>query len=268
MNTKSKSTLEKLYNKLSFKNYSEKTIKAYCGHAEKFLMSFDKDVYHISVKEAEQYLIDFKYTSISQQNQIISSVKFLYVNVVGRKLNTLNISRPRKEKKLPKVIDAEFLAEKINKIENLKHRAILSLGLSCGLRISEVINLKWEHLDRKRNILNVVNGKGKKDRCTILNDNIIKLLIDYWKEYKSIEYVFNGQKLPQYSSSSIQNIIKQHIHKKASFHLLRHSFATFALDNGTELAPLSKSMGHTNTKTTEIYYHTSAKSLKTIKQAI
>lgn len=268
MNIKSKSTLEKLENKLRFRNYSEQTIKTYTSYSEKFLLSFDKDVYHISIKQAEKYLEGFPYTSISQQNQIISSVKFLYINVVGRKLNTFSIIRPRKEKKIPKIIDAELLADKINYIQNLKHKSILALGLSCGLRISEVINLKWENLDRDRNTLTIINGKGRKDRTTILNENIIELLDKYWKEYKSKEYVFNGQFKDKYSASSIQRIVKKYIHKKASFHLLRHSFATYALDNGTELAPLSKSLGHSSTKTTEIYYHTSIRSLKTIKQAI
>ena len=268
MNKKSKSTLEKLVNKLRFQNYSEQTIKTYVGYSGKFLEYFNEDVYHISVKEAKEYLENFNYSSISQQNQIISSIKLLYKLVVGRKLKTLNITRPKKEKKLPKVIDAELLASKIRVIKNLKHRAILTLGLSCGLRISEVINLKWVHLDRKRNTLTVINGKGRKDRTAILNDNTIELLTEYWREYKTKEYVFSGQFKDKYSQTSIQNIVKKYIHRKASFHLLRHSYATFALDNGTELVPLSKSMGHNNTKTTEIYYHTSIKSLKTIRQAI
>ena len=185
-----------------------------------------------------------------------------------KEIHLSKIERPKKEKKLPRVIDAEFLATKISAISNLKHKAILTLGLSCGLRISEVVNLQWENLDRKRNTLTVINGKGRKDRTAILNNNLIKLLSDYWREHKTKEYVFSGQFKNQYSQSSIQNIVKKYIHKKASFHLLRHSYATYALDNGTELAPLSKSMGHNSTKTTEIYYHTSVKSLKTIKQAI
>ena len=269
MRTKSKSTLEKLQKKLRFQNYSEQTVKTYVSYAEMFLSHFSQDVYHIPIKDAQHFLENFTYSSISQQNQIISSVKFLYINVVGSKLNTLNIKRPRKEKKLPRVIDANLLADKIVNIKNLKHRSILTLGLSCGLRISEVINLKWENLDRERNILNIINGKGKKDRCVILNDNLIHLLSEYWLEYKSKIYVFNGQGLKsQYSTSSIQQLIKKHIGSKESFHVLRHAYATYALDNGTELAALSKSMGHNNTKTTEIYFHVTNRSLKTIKQAI
>lgn len=268
MNKKSKATLERMKIKMSFKNFSKRTIQTYLYYAEKFLNNFNNDVYHISIKEAKEYLENYNYSSISQQNQIISAVKFLYKEVVGRKLKTLNITRPKKEKKLPKIIDAELLAEKISNIENLKHRAILTLGLSCGLRISEVINLKWGHLDRKRNIINIINGKGKKDRCTILNDNLINLLENYYRKHKSKEYVFNGQFKNKYSASSIQRIVKKHIHQKASFHLLRHSYATFALDNGTEIKPLSVSLGHNSTKTTEIYHHTSLKTLQTIRQAI
>lgn len=268
MNTKSKSTLQKLKNKLRVQNYAKTTIKTYCSYAEMFLSYFNQDVYHIPIKDVQHYLENYDYSSVSQQNQIISSVKFLFKNVVGRKLGTLNIVRPRKQKKLPKIIDAEILALKIKSIPNLKHKSILALGLSCGLRISEVINLKWIDLDRNRNILNVINGKGRKDRCCILNDDMIELLTDYWKEHKSKKYVFNGQFKDQYSTTSIQKIVKKYIDKKASYHLLRHSYATYALDNGTKLAPLSASMGHSSTKTTEIYFHVSKKSLKTIKQAI
>jgi integrase len=269
MNKKSKSTLEKLEIKLRFQNYAETTIATYLSYAEMFLSHFKQDVYHISVKDARHFLENYTYTSISQQNQIISSVKFMYLNVVGSQLKTLNIKRPRKQKKLPRIIDAESLVIKIKAIENLKHRAILQLGLSCGLRISEVVNLKWDHLDRKRNILKVVNGKGRKDRSAILNDSMINLLINYWKEFKSEEYVFNGQSKPQYSTSSIQKLVKKYIDSKESFHVLRNSYATFAIDNGTELKPLSVSMGHNSTKTVERhYFHQSTRTLQTIKQAM
>jgi site-specific recombinase XerD len=268
MNKKGKSTLEKLNNVLRVRNYSERTIKIYCHYAKMFLNHFDTDVYHIPVKDAEHFLLNYNYSSVSQQNQFISAVKHLYIIVVGRKLKTLNIVRPRKEKKLPKVIDAELLAKKIKEIQNPKHKAILALGLSCGLRLSEVINLKWEHLDRKRNILNVINGKGKKDRCCVLNNDMILLLEQYYRPFKSKEYVFNGQSNLKYSASSIQKLVKKYINPKASYHYLRHAYATYALDNGTELAALSTSMGHNSTKTTEIYFHTSTRSLKTIKQAM
>lgn len=262
--------LKKFENKLRYLNYSERTIDTYSCYLYKFFIEENiKDPYQIRTSHIMLYLENKRYSSISQQNQIIGALKLFARFILNKKnIHLSKIKRPRNEKKLPKVIDAELLALKIKSVSNLKHKSILALGLSCGLRVSEVISLKWSHLDRQRNILNVINGKGRKDRCCVLNNDLIKLLERYWLEYRSKEYVFNGQLKPKYSSSSIQNIVKKHIHQKASFHVLRHSYATYALDNGTEIKPLSVSMGHNSTTTTEIYHHTSFKTLKTIKQAI
>lgn len=264
-----KPTLEKVEVKLRFQNYAETTINTYLSYTSKFLEHFNTDVYHIPIKDAQHFLEHYNYTSRSQQNQFISAVKFLYANVLGYKLKTLNIKRPRKQKKQPRIIDAELLAEKIKLIENLKHRAILTLGLSCGLRVSEVVNLRWDHLNRKRNIINIIGAKGNKDRAVVLNDNLITLLEDYYREFRSKKYVFNGQSKLQYTASSIQKLIKKYIDPKESFHCLRHAYSTYAIDNGTELKPLSVSLGHNSTKTVERYYfHQSTRTLSTIKQAI
>jgi site-specific recombinase XerD len=255
--------------KLYYLGYSENTIKTYLNYIFEFDQWSKKHHSRLNSKDIQVYLDDYKFSSRSQQNQVISSLKFAWEKVLGKKYLKIDFKRPKKQKKLPKIIDAELLAEKIKSISNLKHRAILTIGLSCGLRVSEVINLKWEHLDRKRNILNVVNGKGSKDRCCVLNDDLILLLEDYWREFKSKEYIFNGQKSLKYSQSSIQSIVKNYIHRNASFHFLRHSYSTFAIDNGTELKPLAYSLGHNSTKTVEqFYFHQSTKTLKTIKQAI
>ncbi len=257
MNIKSKSTLKKLENILRFRNYSEQTIKTYVSYCEKFLMSFDKDVYHISVKEAKNYLENYAYTSISQQNQIISSIKFLYTNVVGSKLNTLKITRPRKEKKLPKVIDSEYLKETILSIDNLKHRAILSLGYSCALRVSEVINLKIEHIDSKRMIIHIVDAKGRKDRIVRLSPILLQTLREYVKKYRPNTFLFNGQFSLQYSASSCNKLVKNYLGESYHFHLLRHSGLTNMHENNVDIATLSKIAGHNSIKTTMIYTHVS-----------
>lgn len=262
-------SVEKFSKILTNKGYSERTIQTYVHYLEKALIEIGKNPYHVTLKDIENYLLNFNYTSTSQQNQIIGSLKLFAKYILGKKdVHLSKIERPRKEKKLPRIIDAEILAEKINSIDNLKHKSILALGLSCGLRISEVINLEWGHLDREEGILNVISGKGKKDRIVHLNDNMIQLLTEYWKEFKSEEYVFNGQFKSQYSASSIQNIVKKYIHPKASFHLLRHSFGTFAIDSGVPLPVLQDAMGHESGKTTSIYIHISKKSVKQMKQAI
>ena len=254
--------------KLYYLKYSKNTIKTYLGFINEFENSIGKHYSRLNSNDIQKYLGEYKFTSVSQQNQVISTLKFAWEKGLGKKYLKIDFTRPRKEKKIPKVINPELLASKIKSIGNLKHRAILSLGLSCGLRISEVINLKWVHLDRGRNILTVYNGKGRKDRITKLNKDMINLLTDYWKEFKSEEYVFNGQNKPRYSQSSIQKLVKKYIHPKASFHLLRHCYGTYAIDEGTPIKAVSVSMGHTSVKTTEIYYHVSSNHLNQIKTAI
>lgn len=268
MNIKSKSTLEKFENKLRFRNYSDQTVKTYINYAEKFLSSFSKDIYHIPLKDAEQYLMKYKYSSISQQSQIISAVKSLYINVVGRNLGSFKITRPRKEKKLPKVIDRDFLIDRISNIKNIKHKAILSLGYSVGLRVSEVVNLKISDIDSNRMIITINAAKGKKDRIVPLSPNILNLLRDYFKDYKPVEYLFNGQTNIQYTATSCNKIVKKYLGAEYHFHLLRHSCFTSLLESGTDLRVIQKLAGHNSSKTTEIYTHVSTQLLSRINLPI
>lgn len=265
-------TSQKLYQR----RYAQSTIDNYLGYIEEFETKVGKHFSRLNSGDFQNYIDQYQFTSVSQQNVIISALKFSWEKALGKKYLKIDFTRPRKQKKLPRIIDAELMAEKIRSIPNLKHRTILTIGLSCGLRISEVQNLKWEHLDRDRNILNVKQGKGNKDRCCLLNDDTIKLLYAYYKKFKYIdkflinkEYVFTGQNNPKYSQTSIQNIIKKYIHPKESFHCLRHSYCTYAIDNGTGTKALSVSMGHNSVRTIEqTYFHQSTRTLKTIKQAI
>lgn len=267
-----KITSQKLYQR----RYAESTIESYLHYINEFESKVGKHHSRLNASDFQNHIDNYEFSSASQQNIIISALKFSWEKALGKKYIKIDFTRPQKQKKLPRIINAELIAEKIKAISNLKHRTILTIGLSCGLRISEVQNLKWEHLDRDRNILNVIQGKGNKDRCCVLNDNTIELLEIYYNKFKNIdkflskkEYVFTGQNNPQYSQTSIQNIVKKYIHPKESFHVLRNSYATFAIDNGTELKPLSVSMGHESTKTVEKhYFHQSTRTLKTIKQAI
>jgi site-specific recombinase XerD len=257
MNKKSKSTLEKMKKIMRVRNYSEQTIASYCGYVHKFLCNYDKDPYHISVIEAKAYLQDYEYTSVSQQNQIINGVKFFYREIVGLKLKTLNITRPRKEKKLPKVIDKTELRTKILAIKNKKHKAILSLAYSTGMRVSEVVNLKIENIDSKRMIISVKNGKGRKDRIVPLSPHVLEILRDYFKEYKPKEYLFNGQFSNQYSATSCNKLMKKYIGSTTHFHQLRHSSFTSLHEQGVDIRVIQKLAGHNSIKTTEIYTHIS-----------
>lgn len=262
MKGKQNSTLEVYKKTLRRRNYSEQTIRSYSFCVGNFFAYFKKDAYHISIREAKAYIENYNYSSVSQQNQIISSIKLLYKEVLGRKLRDLKISRPKKEKKLPKVIDSECLKETILGVKNLKHKAILMIGYSCALRVSEVINLKIEDVDSKRMLINIRNAKGRKDRIVVLSETMLETLREYYKEYKPKEYLFNGQSKMQYSTTSCNKIVKKYLGERFHYHMLRHSSATTMFENGTDISVIQKILGHEDIKTSLIYTHISKNKLR------
>ena len=176
--------------------------------------------------------------------------------------------RPKSEKKLPQVIDHYHIKESLSRINNLKHKTILSITYSVGLRVSEVINLKIEDIDSRRMIIHIKNAKGRKDRIVPLSQNILDLLRVYYKEYRPVEYLFNGQNKLQYTSTSCNQIVKKYLGEKHHIHQLRHSCATNLLENGTDLKLIQKILGHSSVKTTEIYTHVSNQLLSRVNLPI
>jgi len=245
--------------KLRYKNYSERSIKLYISYLKLFLEKEKiKDPYQITTQQIVLFLEKYPYTSSSQQNQYIGALKLFARYILNRKdVHLSKIERPKSEKKLPKVVDGEFIKEQLSKIENLKHKAILTLTYSVGLRVSEIINLKIEDVDSKRMLIHIKNAKGRKDRIVPLSEKVLILLREYFIQYKPKEYLFNGQNSNQYSVGSCQAIYKKYIDPAGHIHTLRHSCFTNLLENGTDLRVIQKIAGHSNVKTTEIYTHVS-----------
>ena len=189
----------------------------------------------------------------------------MYEKVLNKKYNKIDFTRPKKEKKLPQIIDKDYLLSKINAINNLKHKAIISLGYSVGLRVSEVINLKISDIDSKRMIIIIKQAKGRKDRIVPLLNHILFLLREYYIQYKPKEYLFNGQSKLQYSASSCNKIVKCYLGKIYHFHQLRHSSFTSMYEAGTDIYTIQKIAGHNSQKTTQIYTQISTKTLKGAK---
>ena len=269
MNIKHKSTLENFEKILKVRNYSNRSIEIYSHYVYKFIESFNKSGLHITSKEIKEYLIYHNYSSVSQQNQIYSALKLYCKYILNIKfIDKIFLERPRKDKKLPKIIDKELLVSKLSQISNLKHKAILSLSFSTGLRVSEVINLKIEDIDSKRMIINIRQAKGNKDRIVPLSQNILNLLRIYYKEYKPEIYLFNGQNSLQYSSNSCNKLVKKYLGEEYHMHLLRHSCFTSLLESGTDLRIIQKIAGHNNVKTTEIYTHVSTNLLNKVNLPI
>ena len=245
-----------------YKNYSKNTIDQYVCYLEEFLNSFSEDGNHISAKQAENFLRNKNYTSISQQNGYISAVKIFFKEIRKSKLTNVNLERPRKEKHLPKIIDRGYLLNSISNIKNLKHKAIISIAYSVGLRVSEVCNLKISDIDSKRMVINIKNAKGNKDRIAPLSENILKLLREYYKEFKPKEYLFEGQFGGKYSHTSCNNIVKKYLGDDYHFHLLRHSCFTNLTDQGVDIHAIQKLAGHNSSKETEIYLQMSSSTLQ------
>jgi integrase/recombinase XerD len=265
MNEKGKSTLKICEQKLNVLNYSRNSVCNYLSHIDRFLKSQNKSCLHINSEDFQLYLDNYQFTSVSQQNQVINSIRFLYKEVLNKKYDKVSFKRPRSEKKLPRVIDGELIKQKLENIDNIKHKAILNLTYSVGLRVSEIVNLKIEDVDSKRMLIHIKNAKGKKDRMVPLSDNVLGILRQYYRKYKSKDYLFNGQNSLRYSIGSCQKIYKKYIDNKTSIHNLRHSCFTNLLENGTELKLISKLAGHSSVKTTEIYTHISTNIIKNIK---
>lgn len=262
------SEYDKVRDKLVYFNYSERTVEMYSHYLYKFLEKVGKYPQHLIAKDFQDYLNNYKFSSIAQQNQVINSIKFYYEKVLNKKYDKIDFKRPRKEKKLPKIIEKELLLSKLSQISNLKHKAILSLAFSTGMRVSEIINLKITDIDSKRMIINIIQAKGRKDRIVPLSLKILELLRNYFKEHRPKEYLFNGQNSLQYSAESCNKLVKKYIGEEYHMHLLRHSCFTTLLESGTDLRVIQSIAGHNNIKTTEIYTHVSTNLLNKVNLPI
>lgn len=254
--------------KLNYLNYSSKTKTTYLYYIQEFLNSQTIPPSRLTSQDFQSYLDNYNFSSISKQNQVINAIRFLYKFGLNKKYDKVSFTRPKKEKKLPKVVDNNLILNKLHNIQNLKHKAILTLTYSVGLRVSEIVNLKITDIDSNRMLIHIKNAKGKKDRVVPLSNNVLDLLRLYFKEFKPKEYLFNGQTTNQYSIQSCQKIYKQYIDDKSSIHSLRHSCFTNLLEKGTNLKIIQKIAGHSSSKTTEIYTHVSNQLLSKIQLPI
>jgi len=183
------------------------------------------------------------------------------------------IERPRKQRQLPKVLSKREIKDLIDCTNNIKHRRIVSLLYSSGLRRSELLNLKIEDIDGKRVLITVNGAKGNKDRMTVLSPTVLEELRTYFKEYRPQTYLFEGPRNKPYSASGVLKLIanaakKAGIQKKVTPHMLRSSFATHLLEDGTDIRHIQLLLGHDSTKTTEIYTHVAETSFKGVKDLL
>jgi len=243
------------------RNYAKNTIDNYVSCLNIFFNKSLKDhPKNINESDIKNFLSQF--TTVNTQRNYQGAIKKFYEICIGQKNKFKNIPYARKDKKLPIVLSKDEVQKMFDVCENLKHKTILSLLYACGLRVSELINLKWAHIDRSRMIINIIAAKGNKDRQVMLPDSLIPLLEKYYREYTSKEYVFNGQNSLQYSDRSVLQVVKQlsekaGIKKRVYTHLMRHCSFTHLCEAGIDINIIQKLAGHNNVKTTMIYTHIS-----------
>lgn len=248
---------------LKFKRFRNNTIKTYTSEVRLFLQNFNKVVTkpsEINEQMIKKYLGSF--TEHNTQRAKHSAIKCFYL-YVGKQPNKFKyIEYCKRNRKLPQVLSQEEVQLMFTACLNLKHKVILSILYACGLRVSELINLKWCHVDRSRMIINIVDAKGGKDRQVPLPEKLIKVMEKYYREYKPQTYVLNGQNSIQYSDRSVLELIKTlaikaGIKKRVYTHLMRHNSFTHMVENGVDINLIQKLAGHTSAKTTAIYTHIS-----------
>lgn len=267
--------LEKFSSWLRSKRYSENTIKVYLEALRVFLRYYqDLPLEAITeehvIRFNNEYILANKLSN-SYQNQVVNGIKLFFSTVENRRLNPELLHRPRREHRLPNVLSKEEVKLILESLGNLKHRSMLSLIYACGLRRSELLNLKLKDVDSGRKVLIIRQSKGKKDRMVPVSEKVLAMLREQYKVYKPKEWLFEGMVAGErYSEKSLESVLKNAvkkagISKPVSLHWLRHSYATHLMEIGTDLRFIQELLGHKSSRTTEIYTHVSNRSLQQIR---
>jgi len=263
--------------KLSVQRYAYSTVKTYGNCLAKFLKAFEKyDIEKVSEQNIENYiahLLEVEKISAAYQKQMLGTIGKYYTLMHDKRLNLTYLYPKRKQSTLPKYISQREVKRMLDLTVNLKHLCILKLLYGAGLRLSEVLNLKIRDIDSEQMRIHIRNAKGQKDRSVMLAESLLQDLRAYFREYKPKSYLFEGQGKEQYSAKSVQNTVKNTakkagIRKQVTPHILRHSFATHLLENGTDIRYIQALLGHESIKTTQIYTHITDVSKSKIKSPL
>jgi site-specific recombinase XerD len=262
---------------MRLRRFSPKTIACYLACMKGVAKHFRKSPAELGDEEIRaylHYLMEERKASQSVLVQTYSAMKFFFENTLQKQWNAIRIPRCKQRRKLPGVLTREEVESILSATKNLKHRAILMTIYSAGLRIGEVTRLKVSDIESGRMMIRVNEGKGLKDRYTLLGERNLEMLRRYWKAYRPLEWLFPGRNASDpVSISAIQRVFKTSlekagIKKKASVHTLRHCFATHLLESGTDLYYIQRLLGHKSASTTSVYLHITGKDIGKIKSPI
>lgn len=266
---------QRLKDELVKRGYSSKTIRVYCSHVERFLVYVSDQYGQWQSDAIHAYTLSLLNRGCSHVyvNQAISAIKFYGLHIVQFN-EVISYVRPKKEKKLPRVLSSREVLTILQSVRNAKHKAILFLTYSSGLRVGEVVRLRVQDLDPERQMICVRQGKGRKDRMTLLSEQAFEMVKRYCQQEQPDYWLFPGHTpgshLTERTVQKVfaQAVIASGIKKQVSVHTLRHSFATHLLENGIDIRYIQELLGHQSTRTTEIYTHVSTKDIRRIKSPL
>ena len=273
----SKELLKRYTNHLRGKRLSTSTIKSYGYFCLRFLyVTRHKPIEDLNREDIDHFFINVlakENYSISSHRQSVSALKYLADICQVSNFEAEHLKRPKPSKQLPTVLSSEEIIDLMQVTKNLKHRTIIGLLYSCGLRIGELLSLKRQALDFDRNLLYVHQGKGRKDRVVIMSHVLKPLVFNYLNSYRPKVFVFEGQKGGPYAAVSVRKFLKRScelagIKKRVTPHVLRHSYATHLLENGVDLRYIQVLLGHAKPETTMIYTHVAQKDITQIESPL
>lgn len=268
--------IKAVISQLKLKNYSIRTEKAYVNHIKRYLKYIGENPQNGDESKIRKYLLSLVDDEVSGAylDQAVSAIKFLYEDVMEQPKAVISIPRPKKDQKLPVVLNRSEIIRIFESVTNLKHKTILMLTYSAGLRVSEVVKLHLRDIDVERKMIHIRGAKGKKDRYSVLSDVALDAIKGYLNFYEISGYLFPGQnKYKCLTTRSVEHIFENAVRtagitKRVTVHSLRHSFATHLLENGTDLRYIQELLGHSSSKTTEIYTHVSKKDIGRIRSPL
>lgn len=265
---------EKAERVLRLRNYSPRTRKAYMQYIREYLVVSEYEAAADTRQTVEDYLLGKQARGQSPQtiNLALNAVKFLYEKVLNEP-QTINLKFAKRTKKLPVVLSRAEIEEIIRATGNAKYRLMISLGYACGLRVSEVVNLRVADLDIDELVVHVRGGKGNKDRISVLPAKLQDDLQNLVAGKSAADYLFGSNRGGKLTTTSLQKMFRKSaakagIRKPATFHSLRHSFATHLLENGTDVRYVQELLGHSNIRTTQIYTQVTNPRLKNVKSPL
>lgn len=258
---------------LKVKRYSQSTVNAYRSALFLVKNRFKKPLENITESELHKFIYDYihqKKISDSYQRQLVGAIKLYYQEVLNTEMNLQFLLPERRAKKLPTILSKHEVNQLISAIRNIKHKAMISLLYSSGLRIGELLNLRLEDIHSSRMVIHVKSGKGNKDRIVPLSHKALLVLRTYYVQYKPVKYLFEGKPSLAYSATSVRSLLKRaaktaKISKGFTPHDLRHSYATHLLEAGVDIRIIKELLGHNSIQTTLIYTHVADQTVMSVK---